>query len=97
MGMYASNGIFSIPDSSIMISVGGDHNGSHDSSNVEGGPLEHEMVEKSLLIKVEVSSFFHFLFNWDSSWVVKRVGLISIVVGLNQKPIFITQLVIGVN
>lgn len=94
---WSLSGIGPIPNSGVPISVGRHHNGSHDGGDVEGGPLRHEGIEKHLLAHALVASLLHFVLHRDASWVMHWVGLVTIVVGLNQKPSGISELVGCVN
>ena len=81
-----SDRVYSVPDSGVVVSGGGDHDGGHDRGDIEGGPLEHEAIEQSLFGEVGIASFFHFVFDGDSSGVVDGVGLVAVVVGLDEEP-----------
>jgi hypothetical protein len=89
--------IVSIPDCGVVVSRGWNHCGSHDGSNVESRPLRHERVEQFLNLEIFISSFSQFLLNWNSSWIVKRIWVVPVVVCLHQEPLSLTQFVVGMN
>ncbi len=43
--------------------------------------------------KFNISSFSEFFLDGDSSWVVKRIRVVSVIVGLNQEPLSFTELI----
>ena len=93
-----SNWVVSVPHCCVVISIAcRHHNGSHDSCNVESWPLEHEAVQKSLLCEVSISSFLHLFFNWDSSGIMDWLRLVSVIVGLNQKPLSFAEFIISMD
>ena len=80
-----------------MVSGGRHHDGGHDGGDVECRPFEHELVQEGLLGEVLVASFAHSLLHGDSSGIVERVRLVSVVVGLNQKPVLFAEFVVSVS
>lgn len=89
--------IVAVPDCRVVVALSGHHDGCHDCGDVEGWPVGHELVKQGLGCEVLVSAFSHFLLNWDSSGIVKRVGVVSIIVCLDQEPIGFIELVMSMN
>ncbi len=92
-----SNWVYSIPNSSIMIPRGWNHDSGHNGGDVESRPLEHELIEECLFSEVGISSFSHFVLNRDSSGIVDWIGLVTVVVSLNEEPSLITEFIEGMD
>jgi len=69
-----------------VISSAWDHNGGHDGGNVEGWPDCHEFFEDALLCN-SVTIFSKSVLDCNSSGIMERIRLVSIIVSLNQEPI----------
>ncbi len=78
------NGVLAVPAGGVVIAGGGDNDGSHDGGDVEVWPCEH-FVEDSICSEV-VANSLHTILHGDSTLVVDGFRLITIVVGLNDKP-----------
>ena len=76
-----------VPDGGVVVALSWDHDGCHDGSDVECRPFGHKLFHQSFGREVLVASFPHFLFHWYSPGVSFRIGVISIVVCLDQEPI----------
>jgi hypothetical protein len=99
MGRLSSSAFFvrvvAIPHGCVGVSSSWDQNVSEDSGDVEGRPLEHSFQQLGL-IEVFVSPFFNFFLHRDSSGIMDGVRLVSIVVGLDQEPVVLTELVVSI-
>jgi len=69
-----------------VVCCGRDDDGAHDGGDVEGGPLEHELVEHHLLAEALISPLLQLVLHGDAAGIVDGLWLVSVVVGLNQKP-----------
>lgn len=83
----------SVPSCHVMVVFGWHHHCSHDSSNVEVRPGEHLMQHCVNCEIVAVIS--HSLLHWDSSLVIDRLDVVSIIVGLNKEPSIIIELIVS--
>lgn len=95
--VFGFDWIVAIPNSGVVVSCCWDHDGSHDGGNVECWPFAHEVMHQSCLIEIAVSSCFDFLLNWDSSGIMEWIGLVSIVVCLDEEPLIIAELIPSVD
>ncbi len=64
-----------------MVTFGWDHDCGHYGRDVEVRPGEH-LVQNCVNCEV-VSVISHSLLHWDSSLIIDRLDIISIIVGLN--------------
>jgi len=76
-----------------VVAVGWDHDGSHDSGNVKGGPLRHEVLEEGALAKASLSVLANSILDGYTSGIMSGIGLITIVVRLHQEPSGLVQFV----
>lgn len=70
-----------------MVVVSRDHDCSKDCFEVESGEFEHDLIEKCLLVQSLIPILSQALFSGKASLVVDGIGLISIVVCLNEEPV----------
>jgi len=69
------------------------HHCGHNCRDVEVGPSEH-LVQHCVNCEI-VSMISHSFFHWDSSLIINRLDVISIIVGLNEEPCIIIELIVG--
>ena len=85
--------IISIPNSGIIEVAFWNHDNTENGGNIESWPLANHFVEHRFFIKIFISTIFQFYLYWNSPDVPDGLRLISIVVGLNQKPILIAKFI----
>ena len=90
-------GILSVPNGGIVVCCGRDDDGAHDGGDVEGGPLEHEILEHHLLAEALISPLLKLVLHGDAAGIVDGLWLVSVVVGLDQKPSLVTEFIKGVH
>jgi len=69
------------------------HNSSHNGTDVHRWPLRHEIWVKLLLCECGWASLSGSIFHCSTSWIMPWIRLVSIVVGLDQEPCYIIQLI----
>jgi len=82
-----------VPHSAVMITRRRCHNCSHNGTDVHRWPLRHEICVKYLLCESGLTSLSESIFHCYAPWVMPWIWLISVVVGLDQEPCYVIQLV----
>lgn len=84
--------IASVPGCRVVVTCVWHHNGRHYCFNVKSRVLIHNLVEEFLFVDF-VSLCFQPVFCWNPSFVIFWVGLVTVVICLNQEPSFSAQLI----
>ena len=79
-----------------MVACPGDHDCGHDGGNVEGGPVQHNLLEQFLGLDV-LAYAGDPLLGRCSSGVVDGLRLVSVIVGLHEEPPLVGQLIGGMD
>ncbi len=91
------NWIISVPDGGIIKVAFGDHDNTENGGDIESGPLTDHLVEHWFFIKIFISPIFELHLYWHSPDIPDGLRLVSVVVGLDQKPSLVTEFIKGVH
>jgi len=86
----------SVPVGDVMVLNGVDHDNRVNGEQVESG-VEHQYLIVELLRGNSVSNRLQSSLSWGSPLILIWVWLISIIVGLDQEPLLLIQLIKGMN
>jgi len=86
-----------VPYGCVVIACSRNHYCSHDSGDIECWPLGHIVLKQDFFGEAGLALLSNAILHCNSSWVMNGVWLISIRVGLNQKPCLIIECIEAVN
>ena len=78
-------GILTVPNRTIFVVGTRRHDSSHDCGNVEVGPGEH-LLQNHVIVKILLANLLDSSLHGDPALVMDGLGLVPVVVGLNQEP-----------